>query len=227
MKVFVGYGFHARDKWVEKLVFPLIEAFGSEVESGRAVYGGSISAIIKERIRDSDALMGFTTKRDTRSRADGITHRWVTDELAAASMDGKKIVEIREVGVTRQGGITCENQRIVYSEKARELCLVEIVKMLGDWHRDEFVQIQLLPEPVANGDLRPLLDRGLTCEYVIKRGNREVRPCPVVIDRIKGGLFITIPKPDRNALVKIDLRHDIRRWSSDYESVNSYGIHLR
>ena len=31
MKIFVGYGYNDRDRWVEQFVFPIIEAFGSEV----------------------------------------------------------------------------------------------------------------------------------------------------------------------------------------------------
>jgi WD40 repeat protein len=43
------------------------------------------------------------------------------------------------------------------------------VKAFGVWHNTDTVQIQLLPEGTANDDLRPLLEQGLSCEYVVKK----------------------------------------------------------
>ena len=39
MKIFVGYGYHPRDVWIEEMVFPLIKAFGAETVSGKELYG--------------------------------------------------------------------------------------------------------------------------------------------------------------------------------------------
>jgi hypothetical protein len=35
MKIFVGYGYNARDPWIEDLVFRLIKAFGDEPTHGK------------------------------------------------------------------------------------------------------------------------------------------------------------------------------------------------
>ena len=32
IKIFVGYGYNERDSWIERFVFPLVKAFGAEVE---------------------------------------------------------------------------------------------------------------------------------------------------------------------------------------------------
>ena len=227
MKIFVAYGYNDRDKWVKDLVFPLVEAFGSEVETGETTYDGSIPESVKKKIRLSDALIAFTTRRTTQDNVVWQTHRWVIEELAAAATLDKKTVEVREIGVDPQGGLTQADQRIEYDEKARDLCLVKIVEALGVWHSTDFVQVQLLPEGVANNDLRPLLDQGLMCSYIVKTGNYEDAPVDAVIEPIKGGLFINVRKSDRDALVRINLRFGNRVWRSDYESLNSYGIHLR
>ena len=42
MRIFVAYGYNDRDKWIEKMVFPVIEAFGAEVETGELI--GMISS---------------------------------------------------------------------------------------------------------------------------------------------------------------------------------------
>ena len=227
MKIFVGYGYNDRDKWIEKMVFPIIKAFGSEVESGETIYDGAIPDGVRNKIRRSDALIGFTTRRTTQDNAVWQTHRWVIEEIAAAAMLGKRVVEVRETNVEQQGGLTQDNQRIEYDENARDKCLVEIVKACGVWHNTDMVKIQLLPEGTANNDLRPLLEQGLSCQYVIKIGNYEEPPVTANIERIKGGLFINVQQLEPDALIRINLRHGSRIWSSDYESLTSYGIHLR
>jgi hypothetical protein len=227
MKIFVAYGYNERDRWIKEMVFPVIEAFGSEVEAGEMTYETSIPESVKNKIRRADALIAFTTRRTTQDDVIWQTHRWVVEELAAAAVLEKKTVEIREKGVEQHGGLTQANQRIEFDETARDKCLVDIVKALGVWHSTDFVQVQLLPEGVANDDLRPLLDQGLTCHYVTRVGSYDDQPVEAVVAGIKGGLFVYVRKPERDALVRINLRHGSRVWSSDYESLNSYGIHLR
>jgi hypothetical protein len=43
MRVFIGYGYNERDRWVEDYVFPLIATMGCEISHGKAVYGGALS----------------------------------------------------------------------------------------------------------------------------------------------------------------------------------------
>lgn len=61
MRVFIGYGYNARDLWVEKYVIPLVTAFGCTVVHGRAVFGGALPSEITGLIRSCDAMFGFTT----------------------------------------------------------------------------------------------------------------------------------------------------------------------
>jgi hypothetical protein len=227
MKIFVAYGYNERDKWIEQMVFPIVKAFGSDVETGELTYNDTIPESVRSKIRRSDALIGFTTRRTTQDNAVWQTHRWVIEEIAAAATLGKRVVEVRETNVEQQGGLTQGNQRIEYDENARDKCLVEIVKAFGVWHNTDTVQIQLLPEGTANDDLRPLLEQGLSCEYVVKIGNYEESPVSTKIEGIKGGLFINVQQLDRDALIRINLRWGSRVWRSDYESLSSYGIHLR
>jgi hypothetical protein len=63
MKIFVAYGYNPRDEWVPNLVFPIIRAFGAEVVTGERTYSGTIPDVIQNRVRASDALIGFLTRR--------------------------------------------------------------------------------------------------------------------------------------------------------------------
>jgi len=227
MKIFVGYGYNDRDRWIKEMVIPIIEAFGSDYESGEVTYGGTISDAVIDKIKLSDALIAFMTKRIAPDAADGETHLWVTQELAIAVSEKKPFVEVREIGISQQSGVTGGFQTIYYDENARDACLVKIVEALGKLHREYPVRVQLLPKHFAIGDLRPLANKNLlTCQYVIRNGSQDTAPVTTAIKRIRGGLFIDVPPPERNAMIQIDIKHGHQIWSSDYESLDAYGIHL-
>jgi len=77
MRIFVGYGYNIRDKWVEDYVFPLLLAFGCEVVHGKAVYGGTLPDEVMKSIRTADAAIGFTTRREAITAGQFKTHDWV------------------------------------------------------------------------------------------------------------------------------------------------------
>ena len=106
MKIFVGYGYNERDKWVEDLVFTLMRAFDAEPISGKEIPGQKLDEGIKELIRKSDAVMGFVTRRGDKG-AGGFysTSRWVTDELSIANAMNVSFVEVREDGVDPRTGL--------------------------------------------------------------------------------------------------------------------------
>lgn len=229
MKIFVAYGYNERDKWIKELVFPIIEAFGADVETGETTYDGAIPDSVRNKIRRSDALIAFTTRRNPQDSGDKLTHRWVIEELAvAAAIDSLKnrTVEVREKGVDEQGGMTHANQRIIYDGAERDKCLVEIVKVVGVWQSANLVRVQLLPE-VIRTDLRLLLrDEGLVCKYRVRSGGFTDDYVETKIEKISNGLFIHIPQPKSDELVQISVKHGSRVWESSYESLNSYGISL-
>lgn len=226
MKIFVGYGYQERDQWIKALVFPIIEAFGSEVISGKEVHGQIISEAIRNKIRRCDALIAFLTRRD---RSDGgwNTHRWVSDELATALAYDLRVLEVREVGVAGQGGIAGDRQRIEYDEKNRDRCLVELAKAIGQWHRIASVQLQLLPRQFVD-EIRPLLRRpGFRCIYNLIEDNNESWNNEANVIPITGGLFINLKDVPRKALVQVHVEAQGKSWRSDFESIEQLRIHLQ
>src|SRR5881394_3460130 len=107
MRIFVGYGYNERDRWIEDYVLPLVVDFGCEVAHGKAVYGGALPDEVMKVIRTSDAVMGFTTRRESVAKGQYRTHDWVVHELLAANSQDPRIpwVEVREDGVISPGGI--------------------------------------------------------------------------------------------------------------------------
>ena len=119
MKIFIAYGYNERDKWIKDLVFPLVNAFGSEIETGEETYDGTIPQVVRIKIERSDALIGFTTKREPLNPASTLTHRWVIEELAAAIALDKKFVEVREIGVDRVEKTSCQQRQIGFPVSKR------------------------------------------------------------------------------------------------------------
>lgn len=226
MKIFIAFGYNARDGWIQQMVFPIVQAFGSEVLTGEEMQGEQLADGVLQRIGDSDALIAFTTRRDQLQNGSWTTHKWVQQELAAAIAKGKLVAEVREKDIDPQVGVDGDRQRIAYEETSRDKCLVEIVKIIGRWHQTVFVDLQLLPKEFIEA-VRPLLKNSrLKCQYRLMEKGRESGPFNATIQPIKGGLFMTAANVPREALIRIFVEFDDRSWSSDYESVSSIGIKL-
>ena len=228
MKIFVAFGYNARDRWIPDMVFPIIRAFGDEVVSGEEIPGEQITDAVIREIRQSHALLAFTTRRDKIGDTRWTTHRWVTDELSQAlSPPALRVAEIRETGVDDQGGIAGDRQRITYNEAERDKCLVELVKTLGKWHASETIELKLMPDECIQA-VRPLLrNPGLRCTYqILDRNGAMSDPIPAQILPITGGLFVRARDVPSMSFIQIRVEYAGKAWSSEFENVQSLGIHL-
>jgi hypothetical protein len=156
IRVFIGYGYNARDEWVETHVIPLVTAFGCSVVHGKAVFGGVLSNEILKLIQTSDAMFGFTTRRDPDPAKPGqfTTHPWVIQELTAALSQAPPIpwVEVREDGVVSPGGMieALNAQRIDYREAERADCLLKVALTLERFSKAASVTtVRLAPETIV------------------------------------------------------------------------------
>jgi len=228
MKIFVAFGYNERDKWIPNLVFPIIKAFGDEVVSGEEVQGEQITNAVIREISQSNALMAFVTRRDKKNKNQWTTHRWVTDELSQAIVLKLPVAEIRETGVDEQGGIAGDRQRIIYNETERDKCLVEIVKTIGNWHSSATIEMQLLPDEWVQ-TVRPLLrNPGLRCTYqILEKSGVMSDEIPGTVLPITGGLFVRAKNVPRMSLIRIRVECSGKSWSSNFENIDSVGIHLQ
>jgi len=169
MRIFIGYGYNEHDKWVEEYVFPLIAAMDCERSHGKAVYGRALSEEIIKAIRASDAMIGFTTRRQTSDNGEFRTHDWVVQELITAATARDPLipwVEVREEGVRSPGGILegAGAQRIDYRETDRAGCLVQIAQAVQRFQEQtNITMVRLGPAP-ATEDISSLLhDASFNC----------------------------------------------------------------
>lgn len=227
MRIFVGFGYNDRDRWIPEFVVPLVKAFGAEVVTGEDLQGQQISDEVQRRIESSDGLIAFRTKRGDADAAGSYrSHRWVEDELAVAIARGVRVVEVREEGVDTQGGLAGDRQWVAYREGERDRLLLELAKTVGAWARSVTVNLQLLP-PEFVDEIRPLLRRpGFRCAYTVLEGSREAAPVEAPVRPMKGGLFIQATTVSPQSLIRVSVEGNGRRWSSDYETVDAVSIRL-
>jgi hypothetical protein len=186
MRVFVGYGYNARDKWVEDYVFPLAVAFGCYLVHGKLVYGGALPDEIIKMIRLSDAMLGFTTRREPSGEGLYRTHPWVVQELLTAHAGDLPWVEVREAGVESPGGIldAAGTQRIEYQETERADCLVKIAQALSRFRELTSIVTVRLGPATAVDDISPFLnDNTFSCTCETVRGARESSPAAFLSDQ--------------------------------------------
>src|SRR5438477_449327 len=84
-----GKARRARDRWIAGMAIPIMRHLGVEVVTGEQRDGTVLVEKVRGLINDSDALIGFLTRRDE-PNADGEydTHDWVIGEVASAVTSG-------------------------------------------------------------------------------------------------------------------------------------------
>jgi hypothetical protein len=143
MRVFVGYGYNERDKWIEDHVFPVLECMGFVVVHGKDMHGQILQPEVDFRIDQSDAVVGFFTEREGQGTADFTSHIWVRDEILHALLKNKPVVLIREDTAKVPEGMIGNRQYIILRQNDRLACVAELVRALG---RKNIRRIRLEPQ---------------------------------------------------------------------------------
>jgi len=232
MRVFVGYGYNLRDRWVESYVLPLLVAFGCDVVHGKTVYGGALPDEVMKVIRTADAVLGFTTRRELVAGDQYSTHDWVIQELLTAHAQVPRIpwVEIREEGVMSPGGIleSVDAQRIEYRPEDLAGCLIKIAQAVRRLNDSTKVTMIRLGPTSAVEQISPLLDDPtFGCTWQTLGGANRLTPRPVPVFPIKGGLFVQLRGVGRDELVRISISARGRVWRSDYESLDTVDVQVK
>jgi len=102
MKIFVGYGYNNRDKWVKDFVYPILRAFDDEIVSGEEVHGGTLPDGVRDELSQADAILAFLTRRTENGTLTMSTHPWVLLEIGAALEGKKSIIPVLEDGLPPQ-----------------------------------------------------------------------------------------------------------------------------
>ena len=224
MRLFVGYGYNARDQWIEDHVFPILRALGFEILHGKDMHGEELQEGVKTRIAQADALVAFCTLREGQEAAAFNTHPWVRDELVFAMGRDKPIVEIREEGVNVPAGLLGDRQWIPLRQEERLACVREVVETVRRWcvrtlqlvPGDERLQRRLIQHrrnPAFQMRYRTRLN-GVDSEYNL-----------ATLEEVKGGLYMTAAKLPDDALIEVQgVVNGQVVFGSGWESVDAVQI---
>ena len=230
MRVFVCWAYEA--KWIEDYAIPIIKSYGVEVITGKELEGQVITDGVKELIKDSDAIVAFTTRRDKDGQR-WKTSDWVIDEIKYANaIEKNRIFEVREEGVDYPNKINNERQHLVFPTDDRLACLRDLAKVISRWTVMSF-KLNLTPVTFIS-DIRMHLRKNLyTCKYTITRqGNilHQKDDARIKPDAV-GGLSIYINDlpseiftfPD--AQIEVEVEADGKWWMAT-RFLSSYEVFL-
>jgi hypothetical protein len=131
MRLFVGYGYNDRDQWIEDQVYPILRCIGFTVVDGKGMQGQQIQPEVERRIDQSDAAVGFFTRREGSPDTGFNSHLWVRDEMMFAK--GKiPMIPIAETGVNLDQGLLDGVVYIPLDHNDRLACVSKLVSTLGD-----------------------------------------------------------------------------------------------
>lgn len=230
MKVFVGFGYNERDIWIKNLVIPLLQTIGCEILTGEEMQGEELTTGVLDRISESNACIGFTTKRIEKSKLSNKTHLWVIQEMAAALTHKIPTFEIRETGVNMQEGMMEKIQRFEFDESSIPQVLIEVAKFVVKEKKKLTTKIfMLIPQDILN-DIRSDISNGdVKCTYRFMHKTKYYELDESKIERFQGGYGIIINKiPDEDALIEINIKApNNKRWTSGWVSVGLINVQLQ
>jgi hypothetical protein len=234
MRIFIAYGYNARDLWIEQFVFPLVTAFDSTVVHGKDIQGERLTEEIKKRISRCHGLVAFVTRRGSQPvEGKYSTHRWVTDELAYASQVGKAVVEVRETDVD-QDGIAGDRVRILYDEEKKVETLLQLTSTLARWHR-QMRRVRVIPlkhvfregqfSEVGAEWLRARLTQpSFRCEYQVLEGDYQSEFQKAQLESIEGRLYFNVTQLAGGARLRLRITTNERVFLSDFENVDDVNL---
>lgn len=203
MRLFIGYGYNARDAWIEKTVFPIVQAMNIDTVDGKKLHGEVLQAGVKRLIEQSDALVGFCTLRKGQESAEFNTHPWVRDEMVYAIGLNRPVLEVREKGVKNPPGLVGDRQRISLNQQDRLSCVTELVQVISVW---SMRRLLLAPtdKELARKIHRAIVNQQLKVCYRTRVKGVDSPPREGRIDRVNGGLYLNALGLPSESLVEIE-----------------------
>ena len=131
--VFLAHSFAEDDEQTAETVKQMLNALGLEVLTGQRARAERISEKVKGRIEDADAFVGLFTRGDkVAGRKEWATSAWIVDEKAHAFSKGKRLVILKEEGVTSIGGLQGDYEYIEFDRGDLVEALIKLVEVFRD-----------------------------------------------------------------------------------------------
>jgi hypothetical protein len=228
MRVFVGFGYNERDSWIETQVFPILQNMGFVVVDGKNLHGEILQDGVKSLIKQSDAVVGFLTIRDSTSTGDFNSHLWVQNELVYAVGLEKSIIPIREENVRVPDAILGNIQHIVLRQNDRLACVSELVRALG---RKNIRRLKLEPEDddLRRDLLRWRVDQNFVIRYRTQDSITGIESGPQTgrLEVVNSGFYLNVSDVPRKDYVEIEgVLNGQARFNSGWASADAVTVKI-
>lgn len=228
MRVFVGFGYNERDKWIKSDVFPILECMGFVVITGEDMHGELLQPEVKRRIEQSDAVVGFLTLRDEKNNGDFNTHLWVQNELLWGNAKEKPIVPIREENVLLPDAMLGNIQYITLRQNDRLACVSELARALG---RRNIRRIRLEPEEdtLRKNINKWRVDQTFTIMYRTQDGvnGLESEPKKGRLEVFDQGFYLNVSDVPRRAYLEVQgILNGQTMFNSGWSSADAVSIKI-
>lgn len=128
---FVGHSFANADALVVSSVLDTLREIGLRVVTGERPKAERISEKVKRLIDDQYLFVGLFTRRDKIARKpEWTTSPWVIDEKAYAFGQGKKLILLKEDGVSSIGGIQGDYEYVEFNRSRLEVLALALLRIL-------------------------------------------------------------------------------------------------
>ncbi len=132
---FVGQSFADADKTLNETVARALTALGLSVLTGEKPKAEQVARKVKDRIDKADLFVGIFSRRDKlEGRNEWAPSPWVVDEKAYALARQKKLLLLREAGVSSIGGLQGDYEYISFD---RDLLADLVIKLIEALTSDE------------------------------------------------------------------------------------------
>ena len=127
---FVGQSFDTADEPVNKCVSDTLAALGLKVVTGEKPKAELVSTKVKRLIDEESIFVGVFTRRDKIvGKPEWTTSTWIIDEKAYALGKQKRLILLKEQGVSSIGGIQGDYEYIEFSRTALESLTVRLIQL--------------------------------------------------------------------------------------------------
>jgi hypothetical protein len=226
MKVFVGFGYNDRDRWIEDQVFAILNGMGFAVVDGKDMHGQVLQPEVQTRIEQADAAVGFFTVRDGQGEAEFNSHIWVRDEMVYAVARGKPVIPVKEDEARVPDGLLGNRQYIPLRQTDRLTCVAELVRALG---RRNMRRLKLVPEPEQLS--KSLRQWRRTADFVIRYRTQDAQTGLESdfrqgrLEMVEQGFYVNVTDVPTRAYVEVEgLLNGAIQFSSGYVSADAVQV---
>jgi tetratricopeptide (TPR) repeat protein len=156
---FVGHSFSEKDVEVVSFFKEILAEMSVKCLSGEKAEAKSISDKVKERIQRAELFIGiFTQAEKIEGKDEWSTSSWVIEEKAYAQTLGKKLILIKENGISQIGGMQGDYEYVSFNRNELHKAAIKLMQMIWSINPGKINMSRNGPVGISNDLLRTAIE---------------------------------------------------------------------